>query len=183
MKDWDEHRRMSAALLERATGEGVDHWVARMRAEAPADRDGLRRWLEARGVSGYARQLLMWERLGYPDYMTTAGEALIDAQYADRPALRPVYDAVIATALALEGVEVQARKTYVCLVTPRRTFARLQTGPGRLNVALRLDAPTEGRLHRSRIHETMPVELRLERVEDLDAGALAILDQAYRQNL
>jgi hypothetical protein len=50
-----------------------------------------------------------------------AGE-LIVGQYADRPQLRPVLDAVLAALPALGPVTVQARKSFVSLSTPRRSF-------------------------------------------------------------
>jgi hypothetical protein len=40
--------------------------------------------------------------------------------------LRPILNAILAAALELGEVIIQARKTYVSLVTPRRTFARVQ---------------------------------------------------------
>jgi hypothetical protein len=63
---------------------------------------------------------------GYPDFLTAESGELIDGQYADRPQLRPILDAVLAMLPALGPVTVQARKTIVSLVTPRRTFAVVQ---------------------------------------------------------
>ena len=36
------------------------------------------------------------ERFGYPDFLLATADELIEKQYADRPQLRPVYDAIIA---------------------------------------------------------------------------------------
>src|SRR2546430_8500252 len=55
-----------------------------------------------------------------------AAGRLIADQYADRPQLRPVLAAVLAAVPALGPVTVQARKTFVSLVSPRRTFAVVQ---------------------------------------------------------
>ena len=63
---------------------------------------------------------------GYPDFLTADSGELIDGQYADRPQLRPILDAVLAVLPALGPVTVQARKTIVSLVSPRRTFAVVQ---------------------------------------------------------
>src|SRR5437870_1157082 len=73
---------------------------------------------------------------------------LIDGQYADRPQLRPILDAVLALLPALGPVTVQARKTMVSLVCPRRTFAVVQaTTKDRVDLGLRLDhAEPGGRL-------------------------------------
>ena len=55
-----------------------------------------------------------------------AAGQLIAGQYADRPQLRSILDAVLAALPALGPVTVQARKTFVSLVSPRRTFAVVQ---------------------------------------------------------
>jgi hypothetical protein len=182
-EDWGRFRAQSAALLERSTGQDVAAWTARIAAAGPMDEPALRAWLKANGVAGYAAQLLRWETLGYPDFMTASADQLVEAQYADRPQLRPVYDAVLAAALALGDVTVQARKTYVSLVGPRRTFARVQAATkSRVDVALRLDAAPTGRLRKTNVHDAMPVGLGLERPEDLDDEALDWLRKAYDQN-
>jgi hypothetical protein len=66
--------------------------------------------------------------------LTAEARELIDGQYADRPHLRPVLDAVLAALPGLGPVTVQPRTTLVSLVTPRRTFAVVQVtwsaGPG-----------------------------------------------------
>ncbi len=116
-------REMSARLLRERTGEGVEAWNRRIEAERFEDEKALRRWRTKQGVSGYAQALLVMERFGYPDFFLASAEVLISAQYADRPHLRPVFDAVIDAAAGLGEVTLQSRKTYVSLVSPRRTFA------------------------------------------------------------
>lgn len=70
-------------------------------------------------MTGYPAMLLVMERFGYPDYLIASVDELIEGQYADRPALR--------------------HKTYVALVTPRRTFAAVQpTTKKRVDLGLRL---------------------------------------------
>jgi hypothetical protein len=73
-------------------------------------------------------------------FMTADAHELVDGQYADRLALRPILDAVLVAAPALGPVTVQARKTCVSLVSPRRTFAAVQaTTKSRVDLGLRLD--------------------------------------------
>lgn len=86
---------------------------------------------------------LLRSRTG-PDVAAEAGE-LVEAQYRDRPQLRPVLDAVLAALPALGPVTVQARKTLVSLATPRRTFAVVQaTTKTRVDLGLRLEHDRPG---------------------------------------
>src|SRR6266851_4600374 len=85
---------------------------------------------------------------GYPDFLPAGADELIAGQYADRLHLRPILDAVLAAVPALGPVTVQARKTIVSLVSPRRTFAVVRaTTKDRVDLGLRLDdAEPGGRL-------------------------------------
>lgn len=181
---WAAFRDENAQRLLRQTGQDVAAWKGRMVAAGLADEPSVRAWLKAEGVTGYSAQLLRWEVLGYPDFMTASADALVDAQFADRPALRAVYDAVLAAALALGDVTIQTRKTYVSLVGPRRTFARVQpTTRTRLDVGLRLDGATpQGALKPNRVHDSMPLGLSLTTPADLSDEALDWLRKAYDQN-
>ncbi|WP_293678553.1 DUF5655 domain-containing protein [uncultured Phenylobacterium sp.] len=181
--DWRQWREEQAKRLERITGESLETWAARLRQASLPDRPAITAWLAERGVTGYAAMLLRYEQLGYPDFMTATADSLVDGQYADRPALRPIYDAVLEAALGLGDVTVQTRKTYVSLLTPRRTFVRVQaTTLKRVDVALRLEAEPGGRLVRSR-HENMPVQFGLTTVEDLDGEAVDLMRRTYEANV
>jgi hypothetical protein len=173
---------MAQRLFE-LTGRDLPSWNARVLAEGPGDEAGLRAWLAEQGVTGYSANLLVRERFGYPDWFTASAEELIGGQYADRAALRPIFDALIEAASAL-GAVVQARKTYVSLLTPRRTFARIQaTTRTRVDLALRLDPGlVGGRLQPSKIHEHTPVQLSFTRAEEVDEEAAAWLARAWQAN-
>jgi len=197
-------RAMSERLLIERTGQDVAAWNARIAAEPPPDEDALRAWLGERGVTGYARTLLVMERFGYPGFLTADADSLIDAQYADRRALRPLLDALLAAAADLPGVEAQARKTYVTLVTARRTFAQIVPATrDRIDLGLRLPDPalgsragtsagagastgaeTGGRLlpPGSKMAETITCRLPLTQPGDLDADALELLARAADAN-
>src|SRR3972149_2457052 len=116
-RDWKEMKDMSARLLEERTGENLDTWNQRIKGEALNDEKSLRAWLTLQGVTGYAQSLLVMERFGYPEFFLASADELIDGQYADRPHLRPIFDLVIDAAAGLGEVVIQARKTYVSLVT------------------------------------------------------------------
>jgi hypothetical protein len=184
IRNWSGIREMSARLLTERTGEGVEAWNERVQAAGVANEPALRAWLAERGVTGYAQSLLVMERFGYPDFLLASADALIEAQYADRPQLRPIFEAIVGVAAGLGEVAVQARKTYVSLVSLRRTFARVQpTTRQRVDLGLRLEgvAPS-GRLLPSKIHQTMPLQISLAAPEEVDAEVLDWLQRAYEQN-
>jgi uncharacterized protein DUF5655 len=115
IRDWKSMNELSARLLQERTGENVATWNRRIAEEQFQDEKSLRAWLTKQGVTGYAQSLLVMERFGYPDFLLASAEDLIDGQYADRPKLRPIFDAIIEAAAALGAVTIQARKTYVSL--------------------------------------------------------------------
>src|SRR4030095_622412 len=184
VRDWQGMRAMSARLLEKRTGKGVDAWNRRIKTGRFKDEQSLRVWLTEQGVTGYAQSLLVMERFGYPDFFVASADELMDAQYADRPQLRPILEAIINAASALGEVIIQARKGYVSLVAPRRTFARVQaTTKNRVDLGLRLEGQkATGRLQPSRIHESMPLQISLATREELASEVLAWLQKAYEQN-
>ena len=184
-RDWKSMKDLSARLLQERTGEDLATWNQRIAKEKFNDEKNLRAWLTKKGVTGYAQSLLVWEQFGYPDFILASADDLIEGQYADRPQLRPIFDSLIDAAAGLGEVTIQARKTYVSLVTPRRTFARIQpTTRNRINLGLRLDGHKPGgRLQASKIHETMPLQISLVSVDDIDSELLSWLQEAYDQNL
>jgi hypothetical protein len=183
-RDWKSMKDLSARLLKERTGENVATWNRRIAKEQLNDEKSLRAWLTKQGVTGYAQSLLVMERFGYPDFLLASADDLIDGQYADRPQLRPIFDAIIDAAIGLGEVTIQARKTYVSLVTPRRTFARIQpTTKSRVDLALRLEGHKPGgRLQSSKIHETTRLQIGLASVDDINSDVLNWLQEAYDQN-
>jgi hypothetical protein len=118
---------------------GSNNWNARIAREKLADERKLTAWLADHGVTGNAKQLLVMEWFGYPDFVTASARELVEAQYVDRPQLRPIYEALIAATRGLGECLIQARKGFVALATPRRTFARVQaTTKNRIDLGLRL---------------------------------------------
>ena len=181
---WEAMKHMSSRLLRERTGEDVDTWNRRIEKENLNDEQQLRSWLSKQGVTGYAQSLLVWERFGYPDFMLASADELIQGQYADRPQLRQILDAIIAAASGLGPVTIQARKTYVSLVSSRRTFARVKpTTKDRVDLGLRLRGiQPGGRLQPSKIQESMPLQISFTTPGEVDSEAIAWLQQAYDQN-
>lgn len=185
IRDWKSMQDLSARLLQERTGEDVATWNRRIAQEQFNDEKSLRAWLTRQGVTGYAQGLLVMERFVYPDFLLASADDLIDGQYADRPQLRPIFDAVIDAAAGLGEVTIQTRKTYVSLVTPRRTFARIQpTTKSRVDLALRLEGHKPGgRLQPSKTHETTRLQIGLASVDDIDEEVLNWLQEAFDQNI
>ena len=183
-RDWQTMKDMSARLLKERTGEDMAVWRDRISQQSLTDEKSLRRWLARQGVTGYAQSLLVMEKFGYPDYMQASADDLVEGQYADRQALRPIYDAIVTAAAGLGEVAIQTRKTYVSLVTARRTFARIQASTrNRVDLGLRLQGEKPGgRLRPCKIHDTMPVQISFASPEEVDAEALGWLEKAYAQN-
>jgi hypothetical protein len=184
IRDWQTDRDMWVRVLERQTGAGFEVWNKRIRKQGLESESTVRTWLRKQGVSGYAQSLLVMERFGYPDFIRATGQELIDGQYADRPQLRPIYDAIIDTATKAGEVAIQARKTFVALVSPWRTFARVQpTTRNRVDVGLRLEGQKPaGRLRPSRIHETMQLQMELTSAKEVDFEVRHWLEKAYTEN-
>jgi Domain of unknown function (DUF5655) len=184
IRDWREMKQTSSRLLEERTGHSVETWNLRIQRKRFPDEESLRSWLAEHRVTGYAQDLLVMERFGYPHFLTATAKELIDGQYADRGRLRPILDAILDAVEEFGDVTIQARKTYVSLVSPRRTFARVQpTTKDRVDLALRLDGQKPGgRLRPSKIQETMTIQIGLTAPADLDSEARRWLRQAYEEN-
>jgi len=124
------------------------------------------------------------------DYLVVDGDddpdALIDGQYADRPQLRPILDAVLAVLPGLGPLTVQARRTLVTLFTPRRAFAAVRaTTKSRVDLGLRLDdARPRGRLLAAGNvgGGGVTVRVALGRPEDVDDEVRDLMRRAYAEN-
>jgi hypothetical protein len=169
------------------TGDDVATWSERVRASGLQTEPEVRAWLAARGITGYGQMVLVMERFGYPDFLTASADELVDGQYAAKPALRPVYDAVITAAVAMGGIHVQARKGYVSLVGPRKTFAVVQASTkSRVDLGFRLPGREPGgRLQPAKSigNGDCTVRVGLTSVADVDDEVVDLLAEAYRANL
>jgi hypothetical protein len=185
-KDWRAMNRWIEEILERRTGQTLEAWNSRVRDTGIEDPAELRVWLQAEGVTGYPLSLLVRERFGHPDFFLASADELIEGQYRDRPELRPIFDAVLAQVSTLGDVTVQARKTYVSLVTPRRTFAVVQpTTRKRIDLGFRLALP----LPATRLQPptglgsgNMTAKIGLTSAEEVDEEVLGWLRRAYEEN-
>ena len=181
MREWE------IGLLQRQTGQGLEFWNARVLDSGAATEPALRDWLTAQGVTGYPRMLLVMERFGYPEFLLATSDELLDGQYADRPHLRPILDRLLEVGMALGEVSVQARKTYVTLVGPRRTFAQVvATTRNRVDLGLRLDGEQpHGRFlaAKSLGNQSCSVRVPLTTVDEVDTEVIDAMQRTYDANL
>jgi hypothetical protein len=186
-RSWQEMRKEVTGRLEARTGRSLGEWRREMSSQGFSDRPSLRAWLGGQGITGYPAIYLTMEHFGYPDFLLAGADELIEEQYADRPALRPVLDAVIEVARTLGDVTVQARKTYVSLVGPRRTFASVEpTTRIQVDLGLRLKIPApSGRLQRSTSMRSGAALMRiaLSSAADVDLEVQSWLRRSYDANL
>jgi hypothetical protein len=185
-RSWQEMHAWIVDELKRRTGDDVSTWNTRVLAQGLDDEAALRAWLTDQGVTGYPAMLLVRERFGYPDYLTATADDLVAGQYRDRPALRPILDAILVHAADIGDVEVQTRKGYVTLLSPKRTFASIEpTTKKRVNLGLRIDAPVfDGRL-RPPVgigQSSMTSKIGLASVDDVDDEIDGWLRRAYAEN-
>lgn len=187
-RSWQEMREREIQWLIDRTGDGLDAWNARVRKSGASDEPTLRAWLSERGVTGYPAMLLVMERFGYPEYLQATADELIDGQYADRPELRPILDTILGLLPNIGEIEIQARKTYVALITPKRTFSAVQpTTKKRVDLGLRLtaDVQPDGRLERAPNFGQSSVthKIGLATADDVDDFAVDWLKRSYELNI
>lgn len=179
---WQSMIEECEAILVRRTGTTSADWAQRLRDQGLDSPRAARDWLTAQGVGGRGQDAVIWAAFGLPDFFTASGEELVDAQYADRPELRPVAEAVFAAAAGWPGLELQGRKTYVALRTPRRMFAQVVPATkSRVDLRLRLDAPASERVEVLAPNRDQPLDrrVRLATVEDVDEQVVDLLRQAF----
>jgi hypothetical protein len=174
-------------LIER-TGDGLETWNARVLDSGKKDEASLGAWLSDKGVTGYPAMLLVMERFGYPDYLQTSADDLIENQYADRPATRPIYDAFLALLPEVGEIEVQARKTYVAFLTPKRTFSALVPATRtRSDLGLRLPvgqkATARLEVARNFPQSSVTHKIGLTSPDELDAEVVGWIKRSYAENI
>lgn len=185
---WGAIRLWEIGMLQQSTGSGLEPWLARIQELDPPNERVLREWLATEGVSGYPRALLVHETFGYPDSTVRAADELIDAQYADRPALRPILDAILLYAGDLDEVSIQTRTSHVALTGPQRTFAVVQpTTRHRVDLGLRIAMPEGAPSTRLRpateLGADFPARIPLTSASQVDSEVAAWLKHAYDATL
>ncbi|WP_457973481.1 DUF5655 domain-containing protein [Arthrobacter sp. D1-17] len=185
-RTWQTMVDSNQALLLRKSGHDVRWWAEEGRRAGVRNDGELRDWMrDEHGITGYAQYAVSWEMFGYPEFMLRDADELIDGQYASHPHLRPIADALLAWAAGTEGVEIQMRKGYVSLHSPRRKFAQVtRANNTAVDVTLRIEKPIGGRLAAATVRggDFFDRKVRLTAVEQVDQELLDLLETALDQN-
>jgi predicted transport protein len=175
------------SIAER-TGRSMAEWVALVGTSGvdPLDQNAVRRWLrEVHGVRQNTQWAIADEVARSAGWVRPTVEQYVDGQYTGpKAALRPVFEAVRETAVALgDDVTIEGRATYVPFVRKRQFAAVAATTASRLDLGLRLaDPPASARLEPARAPGSATHRVRLAVVDDVDDAVRALLRAAYEQN-
>ncbi|MHA7208584.1 DUF5655 domain-containing protein [Arthrobacter sp. MDT1-65] len=184
MRSWQSMVDTNAALLLSTTGRKPADWAAEARSAGIATREELSCWLKDRGVTGYSLMSVDWEVFGLPEMFLRSADELYEAQYVDRPALRPLADRILLWAAETPGTIIQMRKTYVSLQSSRRKFAQLTPSTRTAaDLSFRLAVPDLPRLEAVRTDDPFAWRIRLRHEDDVDDALLRALSAALEDSL
>ena len=177
---------VSDSMADR-TGRTLEEWVALVGGSGvdPLDQNAVRTWLrEVHGVKQNSQWAIADAAALAAGWVRPSVEDYIDGQFTGKKAaLRPVFDAVRAAALALgNDVSVEGRGTIVPFVR-RRQFAVTATTTTRLDLGLRFTSPpANARLTPATAPGQATHKVALRTVADVDDEVRALLRLAYEQN-
>jgi hypothetical protein len=183
----EEQAAAMLANLPEKTGKSIDQWMALVAASGAVKHGEIVKWLKGEhGVThGYAN--LIAQRVLNPQAFerSKAGdEALIDAQYAGKESLRPIFEALKHRMAAFgDDVEFSTKKSYVSLRRSKQ-FALIQPSTKtRVDVGIQnKERAPEGRLEASGSWNAMVSHrVRLGSTEDVDDELIAWLHEAYQR--
>jgi predicted transport protein len=121
MKTAQETERDFLAAIVPETGADLNTWLSRIKASGLTKTPDQIKWLKEQfGLKHWQAAMLsgISKNNGNPVYADAAG--MLDALFAGREALRPVYDALEARVRALfPAVQVVPAKSYVSFRAPR----------------------------------------------------------------
>jgi hypothetical protein len=172
--------------LETSTGKSIETWIAIARSSGVNKHKLLVEHLKQEHslTYGYANQIAL--RALAPDTAPATGsDDMIESQYTGpKAALRPLYDALVATIQSFgPDVEFSPKKAYVS-VRRSKQFAILQPSTAqRLDIGINLkDVPAAGRLEESGSFNAMlSHRVRVSDLADINAELTDWLRQAYER--
>jgi hypothetical protein len=177
-----------AAKLKERTGKTLAEWVTLTLKEGPPDEKARRAWLE--DTHGITKNYTWWiveKAAGRGGAEQYDPDRCVEDMFAKRPALRPIYDRMLAIALGL-GKDVKACpcKTIVPLYR-EHVFAELKPAT---KTRLELGLALRGEPFTDRLKDTggtargdrLTHRIDLTTLDDIDVEALLWLRTAYERD-
>lgn len=183
----DQTAAMVASLPEK-TGKSLEQWLKLVKTCGAEKHGQIVKWLKSEhGVThGYAN-LIAHHHVNADQLAAQATgdtDTLVDAQYAKKPEMRPIYEALREEISKFgKDVEFAPKKTYVSLRRSKQ-FALIQPSTKtRVDVGLKFaDRAADGRLESSGSWNAMVTHrVRLGAANEVDAELIAWLREAYEQ--
>lgn len=187
-KSPEEQTAAMIANLPEKTGHSADEWSKLVMASGKAKHGEIVKWLKSEhGVThGYANLIahLVLNAGSGAQNSASDGDALIDAQYAGKESLRPIYAALRDRLTAFgSDVEFAPKKAYVS-VRRSKQFALIQPSTRtRVDIGIQNKGrKTEGRLEDSGKWSAMVSHrVRLEDTSGVDDELMGWLREAYEK--
>jgi len=185
MSSVDEATKTQIRNIEAQTGQRLEELIAAGLATGITRHKELQAYFtNTYGLSfGNANVLTIFTR----DRMKGAAgeeENFVDAQYAGKEAMRPIYDALLAAVTGFgDDVEIAPKRTYVSL-RRKKQFGLVQPSTAtRVDVGINLKGvEPDGRLEKSGSFNSMCTHrVRLGSTNDVNEDLIAWLRQAYEQ--
>ena len=186
----EEMQATMIANLPEKTGRSLEAWIAEVRDSGLEKHGQIVGMLKEQGVShGYANLIAHSARqraaggAGSGAVAAGAGEPdLVEAQYAGKEDLRPIYDRIASTVMGFgDDVELAPKKAYVGLRRSKQ-FGLLQPSTKtRLDVGIKLkDAAPTARLEASGSWNAMVTHrVRVSTKDEVDDELIGWLRRAY----
>jgi hypothetical protein len=143
------------ATLNEKTGRSIEEWLKLVHKAAPPTEKERRAWLKSEHGLPTISAMRIAERaggkggeMGDPETYLRAAERYVDAMFAGKDALRPIYDALLKLGFGL-GKDVKACPCQTMVPLYRKhVFAQIKpTTRTRIDLGFALGArPAEGRL-------------------------------------
>lgn len=172
--------------LRQKTGRSLEQWLTSGRAQGHADEKAARAWFAAQGAGSVASWSLA-SRLFGRDPLGEAPHAHIEAQYAGKPHLIPVYEALVELVLSLgPDIRLCPCKGYLPIYRAHVIAQIKPTTKTRIDLGLALgEASAGGRLIDTGGYakkDRITHRIALGSMQDLDAEAASWLRAAYERD-
>lgn len=182
-KSPEEQAAAMISNLPEKTGRSMPEWLKAVRAQGAQKHGEIVKWLKSEhGVThGYAN-LITHQYLNAGT--GSDDDALVDAQYAGKESLRPIYERLKDAIAAFGGdVEFAPKKSYVS-VRRNKQFALIQPSTKtRIDVGIQdKGRKAKGRLEDSgKWNKMVSHRVRLESVDGVDDELIGWLREAYEK--